>query len=271
MSNQQPLQLVVCGATDVGLSRDQNEDTFVIADLRSGEISSPCIRTDVSVSRSGMLLLVCDGMGGSAAGEVAAHLTAESMKRNLVGDGGVVDHPVESLQEAMVDANRTVLAEAKAHPAERGMGTTCTAAIVLPERMVIAQVGDSRAYLLRDGRLQALTRDQSVGGQLLAAGAISAEEVENHPLRHVLLQAVGTAPTIQPVITQDPLQEGDRILICSDGLYTCVPEERIAAILRETTDIQAATRTLIEAALAAGGPDNVTVVVAERSSPAARA
>jgi serine/threonine protein phosphatase PrpC len=104
MSNQQNLQLVVCGATDVGLSRDQNEDTFVIADLRSGEISSPCVRTDVSVSRSGMLLLVCDGMGGHAAGEVAAHLAAESMKRNLVGDGGAVDHPVESLRDAMFDA-----------------------------------------------------------------------------------------------------------------------------------------------------------------------
>jgi protein phosphatase len=87
----------------------------------------------------------------------------------------------------------------------------------------------------------------------------------------MLLQAIGSAPTIQPVITQDPLREGDRILICSDGLHTCVPEERIAAILRETTDIQAATRTLIEAALAAGGPDNVTVVVAERGSPPARA
>jgi serine/threonine protein phosphatase PrpC len=262
MSSEQ--QLAVCGATDIGLSRTQNEDTFVIADLRSGEITSPCVRTDVSVPRDGLLLMVCDGMGGRAAGEVASQLTAESMKRNLVGDGQTVQHPAESLKHAIVDANQAVRAEAAANPSERGMGTTCTAAIVLPDRLVVGQVGDSRAYLLHDGKMQALTSDQSIAGQMAEQGLIGREQVENHPLRHVLIQAVGGAATIKPVISQGALSAGDRILICSDGLHACVPEERIAAILRDTPDLQAVTKSLIQAALAAGGPDNVTVIVAER-------
>ena len=257
-------QLAVCGATDIGLSRAQNEDTFVIADLRSGEITSPCVRTDVAVPRDGLLLMVCDGMGGRAAGEVAAHLAAESMKRNLVGGGEAVRHPAESLKHAIVDANTAVRAEAAANPSERGMGTTCTAAIVLPDRLVVGQVGDSRAYLMHDGKMQALTSDQSIAGQLADAGVIGREQIENHPLRNVLVQAVGGAATIKPVISQGALSVGDRILICSDGLHACVSEERIAAILRDTADLQAATRSLIQAALAAGGPDNVTVIVAER-------
>lgn len=140
----------VCGGTNVGSKRAENQDTFVITDLESGRVSRPCIRTEVWVSRPGVLMLVCDGMGGRAAGDVAAQLAAASIKQELQAQGDQVGQsPDHSLKHAVLGANQAILDEAEAHPAERGMGTTCTAALVSPDRLTIVQVGDSRAYLLR--------------------------------------------------------------------------------------------------------------------------
>jgi serine/threonine protein phosphatase PrpC len=256
--------LTVCGATDVGLRRSQNEDTFVIADLGTGEQSSPCIRTDLSLSEKGLLLLVCDGMGGAAAGEVAARIAADSIKHRLEETGAAVtNRPGESLDGAVRHANEAILEEAEAHPEERGMGTTCTAALALPDRLVLAQVGDSRAYLLRGGALRPLTRDQTLTSQLLDSGALRPDQVDSFPYRHVLLQALGSRATVQPAISEVALEPGDRILLCSDGLHGVVPDGVIAEALRDTPDISQAAKVLIRAALSAGGPDNITVVVAD--------
>ena len=256
--------LAICGATDIGAKRAENQDTFVIADLRSGDLSNPCNRTEIPLSRQGILLLVCDGMGGAAAGDLAARIASDAIKQQLVGAGPeVAEHPNESLTNAVCGANGAVLAEAKAHPETRGMGTTCTAAIVLPDRLFIAQIGDSRAYLLHDGRLQLLTRDQTMADQLVEAGALRPEDVATYPYRHVLLQAVGTRSTIEPVTSEVRVDRGDRILLCSDGLHGPVPGQEIARILDASADINRVARELIQAALAAGGPDNVTVVVAD--------
>ena len=180
-------RVTVCGATDIGLARPKNEDTFMIADLTSGQLSSPCIGTDLTVSSSGVLLLVCDGMGGHAAGEIASRVAANAIKEVLVSEGSTVkQHPVESMKHAVLDANQAVLDEARSNPSEQGMGTTCTAAIVLPTRLVIGQVGDSRAYLLRDGRLRALTRDQSLASQLQDMGLLDSEQARRSPYRNVL-------------------------------------------------------------------------------------
>jgi PPM family protein phosphatase len=255
--------LTICGATDIGASRTENQDTYVIADLRSGDVSNPCSRTEIPLSKQGILLLVCDGMGGAAAGDLAARIAAEAIKQQLVGAGSAVtDSPAESLQGAVSGANVAVLAEAKAHPATRGMGTTCTAAIVLPDRLFVAQVGDSRAYLLRDQHLQLLTRDQTMADQLVEAGALRPEDVSRYPYRHVLLQAVGTHTTVEPARSEVPLRRGDRILLCSDGLHGPVPDKEIAQILA-AGDISFVTHELIKAALTTGGPDNVTVIVAD--------
>jgi len=255
--------LAVCGATNVGVLRADNQDEFVIADLRSGDLSNPCSRTEIPLSHQGILLLVCDGMGGAAAGDLAARIAADAVKQQLVGAGqAVVEHPNESLKSAVSGANGAVLAEAKAHPAVRGMGTTCTAAIVLPDRMSVAQVGDSRAYLLRDGRLQRMTRDQTMAEELVDAGALRPDQVSTYRYRHVLVQAVGTKSIIEPVTSEARLQRGDRILLCSDGLHGPVPDHEISRILGAPADINRVTHELIKAALAAGGPDNVTVVVA---------
>ena len=254
----------VCGGTDTGSQRNQNQDTFVIADLESGRIERPCISTDVWVARPGVLMLVCDGMGGPAAGDVAAQLAASSIKQRLQAEGDNVGRaPTHSLKRAVLDANKVILDEANAHPEERGMGTTCTAALVSPDRLAIAQVGDSRAYLMRDGRLRPLTRDQTLVADLLASGALKEDQVEQFPFRHVLAQALGTKPSVTPVITDVEVREGDRVLLCSDGLHGAVPEATIAAILSGTRKVAEASQALIDAALAAGGPDNVTVVVAD--------
>lgn len=256
--------LAICGATDIGASRASNQDTFVIADLRSGDLSDPCTRADIPLSRQGILLMVCDGMGGAAAGDLAARIAAEAIKHQLVGAGpAVVEHPDQSLKDAVCGANGAVLAEAKTHPETRGMGTTCTAAIVLPDRLSVAQVGDSRAYLLRNGRLQLLTRDQTMADQMVEIGALRPEDVPTSIHRNVLLQAVGTRSTIEPIISEMQLRRGDRILLCSDGLHGSIPDDEIAEVMRGTTDMHACARALIQAALAAGGPDNVTVVVAD--------
>jgi PPM family protein phosphatase len=257
-------RVAICGATDIGASRTQNQDTFVIADLRSGDLSQPCGRTEIPLSEQGILLLVCDGMGGAPAGDRAARIAAEAIKRQLVGPWPeVAKHPDESLKTAVWGANGAVLAEAKAHPETRGMGTTCTAAIVLPDRLVIAQVGDSRAYILRDGRLQLLTRDQTMADELVDSGLLRPEEVETFVYRHVLSQAVGTQSTVKPVTSEVRLRRGDRILLCSDGLHGAISGQEIAPILGAASDINHVAQGLIQAALAAGGPDNVTVVVAD--------
>jgi len=257
-------RVAICGATDIGASRAQNQDTFVIADLRSGDVSHPCDRKEIPLSEQGILLLVCDGMGGAPAGDRAARIAAEAIKQQLVGRWPeVARHPDDSLRTAVWGANGAVLAEAKAHPETRGMGTTCTAAIVLPHRLVIAQVGDSRAYILRAGRLQLLTRDQTMADQLVESGLLRPEDVDTFVYRHVLSQAVGTHSKVEPVTSEVPLRRGDRILLCSDGLHGAISEQEIARILGAASDINGVAHGLIQAALAAGGPDNVTVVVAD--------
>lgn len=253
----------VCGHTDVGSERTANQDTFVIADLASGEVSRPCVRTDVSVSRPGMLALVCDGMGGRPAGDVAARVAAATIVDELEGAGeAVVDEPGSTLKSAVEGANRAILAEVTIHPEEEGMGTTCTAAVFGPDHVAVAQVGDSRAYLWRGGRLALLTRDQTMAAQLVEDGFLDPAELEHFPYRHVLTQALGSRG-VEPVITDVALEEGDRILLCSDGLHGPVADDAIAAILRASDDPAHAARALIAAALSAGGPDNVTVVVAD--------
>jgi serine/threonine protein phosphatase PrpC len=263
-AEERPLRLLtVCGGTDIGSQRPQNQDTFVIADLESGSISRPCVRTDVTVSRPGLLLLVCDGMGGAAAGDVAANVAAATIQHDLERAGSAVARaPGPSLNHAILGANQAILNEAEVHPEERGMGTTCTAAIVSPDRLTIAQVGDSRAYLLRDGKLRALTRDQTLASELGGSGALTPEETARSPFRHILAQAVGIQANVKPVATEEEFREGDRLLLCSDGLYEPVPDQKIAEILNGTPDPFLAAQALIAAALDGGGPDNVTVVVA---------
>jgi protein phosphatase len=257
-------ELAIWGGTDIGSKREQNQDAFVITNLASGRTSHPPERFDVFLSRPGVLLLVCDGMGGAPAGDVAANLAVAAIEDELrAAAGDVAREPGLMLKRAVEEANGTIRAEADAHPEERGMGTTCTAAVCSPEGLSVAQVGDSRAYLFRDRRLVRLTRDQTIAARLVDEGVLAPSDVATFPFRHVLAQALGTERNVRPVVTDHDLRERDRVLICSDGLHGAVDERTIAAILGKVPGAEDAARALIDAALDAGGPDNVTVVVAD--------
>jgi protein phosphatase len=264
--------LTVCGGTNRGAKPQENQDTFVVTDLSSRQVTRPCIRTDVSVSRAGVLMLVCDGAGGPTAGSVAAQLAAAAVKKDLEAEGDNVSRaPVHALTRALAEANEAILDEAQAYPEKRGMSATCTAAILSWDRLAVAQVGDSRAYLVRRGRLHTLTRDQTVASELLDAGILRPDQIETFRYGHVLAQALGIGESVAPVISSVNLRESDRVLLCSDGLHRAVSDDAIGIILNRAADVGAASNALIAAALAAGGPDNITVVVADCGPLKARA
>ena len=255
--------VTVCGATNVGCVRSHNEDAFTIADLSSDSTVGPGEGRSFPLANNGILLMVCDGMGGHAAGEVAARLAGEVVTRGLRDLGDAVGNsPAISLSAALTLANHTIFGESRRRDDERGMGTTCTAGLLFANRVVLAEVGDSRAYLFRMGTLQQLTRDQSLAMTLVAAGALTAEEVKTFPHTNVILQALGIQDHVESVTSEIVPARGDLILLCSDGLHGPVPDERIAAILRDTPDLAACAQALISAALSAGGSDNVTVILA---------
>jgi PPM family protein phosphatase len=228
-------------ATDVGLVRAGNEDSYL---------------------RGAAVVAVADGLGGHQAGEVASAIAIEPVaeldKRTFATPQEARDALVQAIQEG----NQAIIAKAMSDSAYWGMGTTVTAAVAGEGWVQLAHVGDSRAYLLRDGRLRQLTDDHTVVGELVRQGRLSPGEAAHHPERSVLTRAVGLDPDLE-VDTPPPLQleAGDQVLICSDGLTDAVPDDRIAGILRDHHDGQAACQALLEAAKAAGGPDNITVVL----------
>lgn len=222
-------------ATDVGLIRSNNEDAYLAAPP---------------------LFAVADGMGGHRAGEVAS----AGAIRVLQAEAG---HDSDSLVAAVQAANRAVHAEASANPQLAGMGTTITAMMATHDAAQIVHVGDSRAYRLRDGKLRRLTRDHTVVDRLAREGKIPAEEVDRHPQRSVLERALGVGPEVEVDVQLLDVRPGDRILLCTDGLTSMLDDDEIQAILEREADPALAARALIQAALSAGGKDNVTAVVVD--------
>ncbi|MDR2672628.1 MAG: Stp1/IreP family PP2C-type Ser/Thr phosphatase [Coriobacteriales bacterium] len=223
--------------THVGLVREHNEDALIV--------SPP-------------LYAVADGMGGHAAGEVASEIAINTLAENapLICDSGMLIETIARINQAIIDAARTGIGRP-------GMGTTLTAAILDGNRLLVAQVGDSRAYLLHDGNLQQLTRDHSYVGELLALGHISEQEAATHVKRSVITRALGADPKTEADIYEVELTVGDRLLLCTDGLSGMLSDADIAALLQENADPQAATIALVEAANQAGGMDNISVVVVD--------
>lgn len=245
-------------ASHVGCVRSGNEDRVLYVIPAAGE------------RRRGVLALVADGMGGHAAGEVASRIAAEEIERVYRTTEA---SPPALLAAAFAAANRAIFAHAAADAGCRGMGTTCTAALILDDQLYLGHVGDSRAYLLRDRRLHPLSEDDSLVNELVRAGEISREEAKRRPDRNVILRALGTRPEIVPAIWRDglALAAGDRLLLCSDGLTDLVDEDTIGRLAGEGDPGRAVAR-LTEAALAAGGLDNVSVgvfAIGEAAAPAA--
>lgn len=286
------MELKVWGATDTGRTRSENQDAFLILEFKDGDPDDGFILGPDSaaggdaggnssqpgsnhpgsgrlqVGPRGLLLLVADGMGGAAGGRVASRLAisvmAETLAREWPRDR--IRSPsrfAEHLEAAVRQANTSVLDRTRVRPDLAGMGTTATLAGILDGYVYVAQVGDSRAYLIRDGRATQITRDQSMVQELVDQGVMSREEAERSVHRSVLLQALGTDTQVRVPITFHGLRDGDRLLLCSDGLTGPVGDAELETLASADQDLGQVCGNLIEAANTAGGPDNITVVMAE--------
>jgi serine/threonine protein phosphatase PrpC len=270
--------LSVSGLTDAGRQRELNEDRFYYRVIQASD-EGPL-----------GLFVVADGMGGHLAGEVASHWTVGTLKRELaplfrpqdpsltrrldaevlvaVGSGVTVRLEETELARLLLHAvertNQVLMGYARKHPEKAGdMGSTLTMVVVEDDRATVAHVGDSRAYLWRDGRLQKLTEDHSVPGALVKQGKITPEEAQDHPHRHVLYRCLGLKPGIEvDIYPAVILRSGDGLLLCTDGLWDMIyPAERIEALLASSGDLPTVCRRLVNAANEAGGEDNITVVM----------
>ncbi len=257
----------VFGRSDIGRAREHNEDRFLVADLTARRASlMPEVR-EHEVGRKGSLLMVADGMGGAAAGEVASEIATEAVYEHLsnlwVSDK---EHTPQQfalrMREAVEEANTRIHRYAKEHPETRGMGTTITAVGALADHVYITQVGDSRAYLVRNGEAIQLTKDQSLMQRLVDAGELTEEEAERSERKNIILQALGPEARVRVDLTFQSIRRGDSIVVCSDGLSGQVTGDEIAGTVSQEKDLTTISSELIGLANERGGPDNITVVVA---------
>jgi protein phosphatase len=216
---------------------------------------------------TGALLLVADGMGGPAAGEVASAMAARVIAARLMEAWGHHDRPTpehvsQCVCEAMAVANGQIHSYASHDPELKGMGTTATAIVLVEDHLCVGHVGDSRAYLVRGGRAQRLTEDHSWLQHLLDTGAMSPEEAADSSHRNILLRALGPQPEVVVDVSEHRLCDGDVLVLCSDGLWSAVAEEEIVAVLGSEPNLGVACNTLVNLANVRGGRDNITVLVA---------
>lgn len=267
------------GLTDPGRVRTSNEDHFLVADLsrtlriRQTSLPQP---TEQRGRARGHILLVADGMGGHAAGEVASALTVETVEAfvlellrrfsNLQAEDerGVL----ADLRAAVAQADARIIEESEHHPELAGMGTTLTLAFVSGRRLFVLHAGDSRAYHLRGGELEQLTEDHTVTGALVRSGYLEPEQARRHPRRHVVTNVLGGGRIgVQVQVNCVDLEPGDVLLLCSDGLTDMLDDARLTTILQAEADPQATCVRLIAEANAAGGQDNITAIVATFAAP----
>ncbi len=223
--------------THVGNVRPTNQDTIILSQNLYG---------------------VADGMGGHLAGDIASRMTGELLTASVVG----LEPRTDTLAECIRQINAQVFARQKEDEALRGMGTTLTVLWEGEENVCLAHIGDSRAYLLRDGELKQVSQDHSVVAEMMREGLITEEEAARHPYRHMITRAIGTDPEVEPDVHILDKQPGDRWLICSDGLTNCVPDSMLADTLTENS-LQDAADQLLQLALTRGGQDNITLVITE--------
>jgi protein phosphatase len=211
--------------------------------------------------------MVADGMGGAAAGEVASEMATKLVYEHLMNEWikdeeNTPQQFAYRLKEAVERANQHIHQYAKDHPEHRGMGTTTTAVGVLGGHVYLTQVGDSRAYLIRNGSAIQLTKDQSLMQRLVDAGELTEEEAEKSERRNIILQALGPDPKVRVDLTHQDVRKGDAIVLCSDGLSGQVRKDEIARVVSSTPELVDACAALIALANQRGGPDNITVIIA---------
>lgn len=251
--------IAVSGVTDVGVVRTNNEDAFRVVDLTTAAVVDTSTQADVDLGPRGMLLLVCDGMGGENAGEVASALAVEVISSHL--SSSKEPDAAAALRAAVDHANELVVAAA-GEPGKKGMGTTVIAVVIRDGEVYTAEVGDSRAYVLRSGTLTQITKDQTYVQLLLDQGLMTPETVKGSMAKNVVLQALGKAPELIVAQRRLALRGGDRVLVCSDGLSSFLTEVEICDVLVAHESVHAACANLVAMANERGGKDNVTVVAA---------
>jgi protein phosphatase len=257
----------VFGKTDLGRTREHNEDAFLVADLSTGNASlQPEVRSH-EIGARGSLFIVADGMGGAAAGELASAMAADLIYRHMAtawasDSDGTAARFAYRMKEAVELANAQIYSYAREHPEVRGMGTTVTAAGVFGNDLYLTQIGDSRAYLVRGTEAIQLTKDQSLMQRLVDAGELTEDEAEQSERRNIILQALGPDPRVKVDLTYQSIRREDTLILCSDGLSGLVRREEFATLARQYADPPSLCSALIDVANARGGPDNITVITA---------
>lgn len=238
----------LAGKTDIGSCRSENQDNYRAARLPDDTVWA----------------VVCDGMGGVASGQLAAQIATDTMESCF--ESGLKNLPKGQerafLMHCVTQANRAIYDQAQAHPENKGMGTTAVCCLVRHDTLHVAHVGDSRAYLCREGQISQLTRDHSMVQELVEAGRLTTEEAENYPHKNLITKALGVEPGVRADYSSMPAQPGDVILMCSDGLSGVVPDGQLLAIIQHNPFFTV-PRRLVEQALQAGGQDNITALLIE--------
>lgn len=262
-----PLVLVAGGRTDVGRVRTLNEDSYLVAALGHDGVVTKGATQSLRMPGTPALLVVADGVGGAASGEIASLMATDTMfidlRRRYEAEWPTGNAGIESaLRGAIAAANRVIYTYASGNPQHRGMATTATLALVHNGIISLAQVGDSRAYLIHSGEARQLTKDQSLIQRLIDAGEITEREAARSDRRNIILQALGSEPMVAPDIYREVAETGDVLLLCSDGLSNLVDPHDIASIALADDDMGAVCEQLIACANSRGGHDNITVVAA---------
>lgn len=261
------LVTVVSGRTDVGRVRALNEDAYLVAALGESGVVTKGATAILTVREGPTFLVVADGVGGAASGEIASLMATDTMlielRKRFQGGWPRTAAGVErALSDAMAAANHVIYTYSRTNPQHRGMATTATLAVVADDVATIAQIGDSRAYLVRGGEARQITKDQSLVQRLVDAGELSADEADHSDRRNIILQALGSEASIAPDLYREQLEAGDVLVLCSDGLSSYTPPADLARIALADDDTAAICERLVESANARGGHDNITVVVA---------
>jgi PPM family protein phosphatase len=240
----------VAGLTDVGCQRQNNEDSYLYWEPADNE----------EFRRKGRLAVIADGMGGHEGGQEASRLAVETVRE--VYDLGFGDDPQASLVACFAAAHTRILNYGEEHPAFQGMGTTCTAFALLGRHLYFGHVGDSRLYLIREAKILRLTRDHSYVGRLVESGLVRAEDAERHPQRHILTAALGAGMELAVDVAGQSreLQDGDDLLLCTDGLWGVVGDEELQMAVSSHVPAECCG-SLVKLARERGGPDNITLLV----------
>jgi len=264
----------IFGSSNVGLIRHDNQDSFMIANLETGDIATVSAPALVSVHTAPFILIVADGVGGAASGALASSIATETILSEMHRwwhkvPKRTVDSIEAALKRGIEVANKAIFQKANSSPEHHGMGTTTTLALVLDGEAFIAQVGDSRAYLVRKGAAKQLTKDQSFVQRLIDAGRMTQKEAAQSEHRNIILQALGPEEKVVTDLYRCTLENDDVLVLCSDGLSNQVSSEDLARITRGAGRPEEVCGALIEEAMHTGAPDNVTVIAARLRTPEA--